>query len=97
MIDENENQDEQEEQACPHCSRVNAIYEKLLELGYEINLAEVYMIDELLRIDCFPHIMRLMADSELLLAEYDDLHDEERILGHYERQIEKKDEEDKRD
>lgn len=88
MSDENE---EQGDPDCAHCNRVKAIYEKLLAVGYEITLPEVYMIDELLRINCFPHIIRLMADSEVLLAEYDTMHDEERIFGHYESQIKKKD------
>jgi hypothetical protein len=79
---------EENEQECGHCTRVKLIHAKLLELGYNNTLEEIYMIDELLRVNCFPHLIRLVADTEVLLSAYDGLSDEDEILGHYERQIE---------
>jgi hypothetical protein len=86
---------EENEQECGHCVRVKLIHKKLLELGYETKLEEVYMMDELLRVNCFPHLIRVISDVEILLSAFDASTDEDAILGHYERQIEddKKDDE----
>ena len=89
MSDENEEEKEMKE--CPHCLRLNWICDQLENMGMELDPDDVAAIDGLCEDYAFPFLMKLFGEVELLRYEYSDIHDEEKILGHYEKQVEKKD------
>jgi hypothetical protein len=95
MRDQNDNEKEMNE--CPHCKRVNWLSDEMEEMGYELGPEDLAAIDGLLDIYFYPFLMKMFGEIELLRCEYADKHDEEKILGNYQKQLEapeKKEEED---
>lgn len=93
--------EDKEEHECPDCKRIQWIYEELMKMGYDLQPDEVAAVDGLLEEHFYPWLTRIVADVELLRFDYDDQmgfkeeeeEKEDQILGSYEKQIEKKEDE----
>lgn len=81
-------QSSENENECPHCKRVNWLCNEMQEMGYELDPDDIASIDGLLDIYCYPFLMKMFGEIELLRWEYEDKHDEEKILGDYQKQME---------
>jgi hypothetical protein len=88
-----ENKDQEKEMGeCQHCKRLNWLCKELEEFGYDIDPDDVAAMDGLAETYAFPFLMILMGQIELLRWEYDDNHNEEKILGDYQKQMDCKEE-----